>query len=287
MLEDSARPPHGVVSALVSLGALVTLAVACGPGNVGPNLAKPPTKSGVTKREAAPLVVTSRPSPAAAPQAEVAGMVSIPAGSFMMGSNEGEADEKPVHRVSVAGFAMDVTEVTTVAYTACVRAGRCSEAGTSEFHSCNYGLSDKDNHPINCVDWDQATAYCASVGKRLPTEEEWEYAASGTDGRTYPWGNEEPGTRACWDGEGNDLGRGKRQSTCSVGSYASRVFGLKDMAGNVWEWTSSGYSHDYNAFRVVRGGSWIDEGASLLRSSDRSGFEFWDRHDFLGFRCAR
>jgi hypothetical protein len=150
---------------------------------------------------------TPRGSPAPAPQGEVAGMVSIPAGSFMMGSDDGYANEKPVHRVSVAGFAMDVTEVTTAAYTACVRAGRCSAAGTDEL--CNYGHSDKNNHPINCVDWDQATAYCGSVGKRLPTEEEWEYAARGTDGRKYSWGNEEPGTRACWNRLTNRKGRAR------------------------------------------------------------------------------
>jgi len=228
---------------------------------------------------------TPRPSPVPAPQGEVAAgsMVSIPAGSFMMGSNDGEADEKPVHRVSVAGFAMDVTEVTTAAYSACVQAGRCSAAGTDAY--CNYGHSDKNNHPINCVDWDQATAYCASVGKRLPTEEEWEYAARGTDGRKYSWGNEEPGTRACWN-------QRSARSTCSVGSYASGVFGLKDMAGNVYEWTASGYSSDYrnnrgNSARVHRGGGWYAQVASFLRSSSRDWNAPSDRISYLGFRCAR
>ena len=234
----------------------------------------------------APAYVAPSPSPVGG--AESGAMVSVPAGSFMMGSDN--EDEKPVHRVSVAGFAMDVTEVTTSAYAACVRAGRCSAPDTGAY--CNYGHSDKNNHPINCVNWDQATAYCASVGKRLPTEEEWEYAARGTDGRKYPWGNEEPGTRACWNGEGNDLGKGKRQSTCSVGSYSAAVFGLKDMAGNVWEWTASGYSDDYNksranSARVFRGGSWSYVDASFLPSSSRFG-SAPSRSDYdLGFRCAR
>jgi len=228
---------------------------------------------------------TSQPSPAPAPQGEVAAMVSIPAGSFMMGSNDGDADEKPVHRVSVAGFSMDVTEVTTSAYTACVRAGRCSAAST-HMSTCNYGHSDKNNHPINCVDWDQATAYCGSVGKRLPTEEEWEYAARGTDGRKYSWGNEEPtSTRACWH-------RSEKDGTCSVGSYSSGVFGPKDMNGNVWEWTSSGSSDDYgknrtNTARVYRGGSWLSEDASYLRSSFRGRDVPSIGGSILGFRCAR
>jgi formylglycine-generating enzyme required for sulfatase activity len=249
---------------------------------------------------------TPRGSPAPAPQGEVAGMVSIPAGSFLMGSNDGEADEKPVHRVSVAGFAMDVTEVTTAAYTACVRAGRCSAASTDGY--CNYGHSDKNNHPINCVDWGQATAYCASVGKRLPTEEEWEYAARGTDGRKYSWGNEEPGTRACWSRWSNVRPIdpwGNKEGTCSVGSCSSGVFGLKDMNGNVWEWTSTVHSIDYSNSRadtalrtrpvpleemdarVRRGGGWYFGDPSDLRSSNRDGFAPSLLDSNLGFRCAR
>ncbi len=230
---------------------------------------------------AAAVSPPSRPSPA--PAGGEASMVSLPAGSFLMGSSDGAANEKPVHRVSVAAFAMDVTEVTTAAYTACVRAGRCTAAGTGEI--CNYGRSGKDNHPINCVDWDQATAYCASVGKRLPTEEEWEYGARGTDGRRYPWGNEEPGARACW-------AQRAARSTCSVGSYASGVFGLKDMAGNVYEWTASGYSDDYtrnrvDADRVSRGGGWDGAFAPNLRSSNRHAIPPSSRLGDVGFRCVR
>jgi formylglycine-generating enzyme required for sulfatase activity len=229
---------------------------------------------------------TPRSSPVAAPQgdASVGTMASIPAGSFMMGSNDGKADEKPVHRVNVAAFWMDITEVTTAAYTACVRAGRCSAAGTAEY--CNFGRGDKSNHPINCVNWYEASAYCESLGKRLPTEEEWEYAARGTDGRKYSWGNEEPGTRACWKRVSDKVG------TCAVGSYPSGVFGLKDMNGNLWEWTASGYSDDYGksrttATRVARGGSRDFADASTLRSSDRGRGEPSKRALNVGFRCAR
>jgi formylglycine-generating enzyme required for sulfatase activity len=163
------------------------------------------------------------------------GMARTPGGTFVMGSESIYADEKPVHRVTVAAFSMDVTDVTTAAYGACVRAGKCSEPGAGDY--CNWGKGDRQNHPINCVDWNQATAYCAYAGKRLPTEEEWEYAARGTDGRTYPWGNEAPSNQLCWN-------RGaSKEGTCVVGSHPSGAspFGLQDMAGNVWQWTSSNY----------------------------------------------
>ncbi len=119
----------------------------------------------------------------------------------------------------------------------------------------------RSNHPINCVDWNQANAYCTSVGKRLPTEEDWEYAARGTAGNEYPWGNTPaPSNQLCWNGTGNDLGQGNRRSTCPVGSYPAGNTPL-GLAGNVWEWTSSGYSADYSAARdtasrVFRGGGW-------------------------------
>jgi formylglycine-generating enzyme required for sulfatase activity len=227
-----------------------------------------------------PYTPRGSPGPAGG-EAAVTGMVSIPAGSFMMGSNDGEADEKPVHRVSVASFAMDVTEVTTVAYTACVRAGRCS--ATETVKSCNYGHSDKDNHPINCVDWDQATAYCASVGKRLPTEEEWEYAARGPDATKYSWGDDESGTRACWNRA--------TEGTCQVGKYPPGAFGLKDMNGNVWEWVASVYSI-YNASKpstgdhVYRGGGFQIDNLPSLRSTVRAHSDEF-RSGVLGFRCAK
>jgi len=214
-------------------------------------------------------------------------MVSIPAGSYMMGSPDGDerADEHPQHRVIVLGFAMDVTEVTVEAYAKCVSAGGCSAADT-ESSFCNYGKSDKGNHPINCVDFHQATAYCAWAGKRLPTEEEWEYAARGTDGRSYPWGNGAPSGNLCWNRAVS------KEGTCSVGSYATNVFGLKDMAGNVWEWTSSGYSDDYSKHRnsgsrVLRGGGWNTVLPSSVLSARRHRHALSVRFDYTGFRCAR
>ena len=216
-------------------------------------------------------------------------MGAIPGSTFQMGSNDGGDNEKPVHSVSVRPFCMDRTEVTVAAYRSC---GSCSAPNTTQH--CNWGQSGRDNHPINCVDWNQATSYCSAVGKRLPTEEEWEYAARGTSGRNYPWGNEAPANQLCWNGEGNDLGKFNRQSTCPVGSYPAgrSPFGLEDMAGNVWEWTSSGYSDNYNATRqntarVVRGGSWNYDYPTDVRGAYRVRVEVGRRSGDLGFRCAR
>ena len=229
---------------------------------------------------------------ATAPPSAREAMALVPAGSFMMGSDDGGADEKPVHRVSVSAFSMDVTEVTVSAYKACVRAGGCTadpialNEGLNEH--CNWGKADRKSHPINCVDWNQATAFCGWAGKRLPTEEEWEYAARGSDGRKFPWGNDAPVTQLCWNRGASKLG------TCEVGSFeaGNSPFGLSDMAGNVWEWTSSGYSDDYsknrtNAARVFRGGGWSIVDPSNVRSAFRYGGAPSFRIIYLGFRCAR
>ncbi|MBI4704578.1 MAG: formylglycine-generating enzyme family protein [Deltaproteobacteria bacterium] len=219
------------------------------------------------------------------------GMARIPAGSFMMGSEDGEPDERRVHEVPVQRFCMDLTEVTVDAYGACVNAGSCTKPDAGA--DCNWGESWGADRPVNCVDWNQAIAYCAWAEKRLPTEEEWEYAARGTDGRKYPWGKEEPAGQLCWEGVGNDLGRDNPYSTCPVGRYAAgrSPFGLFDMAGNVWEWTASWYSEDYGksgvtANRVSRGGG-RGQLASDVRAAIRWGHEPTYRSHALGFRCAR
>ena len=180
--------------------------------------------------------------------------------------------------VQVAAFTIDRTEVTVAAYEACVSAGACSATDSGEF--CNAGRPDRATHPVNCVDWHQASAYCAWAGKRLPTEQEWEYAARGDDARGFPWGNEEVGARACWNRWSSRLG------TCPVGSHprGASPFGVLDMAGNVGEWTAS--EHEAGA-RVDRGGSWHDALPVALRSVTRHGSAPTDRDGDLGLRCAR
>ena len=213
------------------------------------------------------------------------GYVRIPAGTFQMGSPEGEGEENehPQHPVTVKSFCMENTEVTVDAYEACVSAGTCT-AVRGRDQSCNTGKQGRGNHPVNCVDWDQSDAYCKWSGGRLPTEEEWEYAARGTDGRKYPWGDGAPAQQLCWT---------RYDSTCAVASFASGAspFGVMDMAGNVAEWTASVYC-DYSGTncadtsRVSRGGSWGNKDGSWVRAAlrDRNGITF--RNDRLGFRCA-
>jgi len=245
--------------------------------------------------------------------------VAIPGGSFAMGSDTANANEneKPVHRVTVANFRMDRTEVTVKAYRVCVDAGQCSRPDAYSFAKgdyrvfCNWGHPDnRDNHPINCVDYGQAKAFCAWAGKRLPTEEEWEYAARGGDeGRIYPWGNDEPTERhlnACGSECPSHLvayhfpgGRALYPSsdgwpeTSPVGSFPSGAskHGVLDMAGNVWEWTASTYATYDGARteskRVLRGGSWGGGDARTERATNRFRLDEQSRAQFLGFRCAR
>jgi formylglycine-generating enzyme required for sulfatase activity len=277
-------PPAG--AAFASLAALLLSTSSCGSARDGER-AEPEVRTIHVKPIAAPSAHESEDGPGSAPRKAPAdvvesAMVRIPPGSFRMGSGDGNDNERPVHEVKVAGFLMDVTEVTVRDYEACIRAGRCSAPWSHE--SCNSNRSDRQNHPVNCVDWRQATAFCAWLGKRLPSEEEWEYAARGTDGRTHPWGAGKPGNQLCWDTEG----------TCEVGSFPSgkSPFGVLDMAGNVAEWTSGLKSENYLAQgtgdeRVTRGGSWSTRNPFWIRASVRFAFHETNRLSFVGFRCVR
>jgi hypothetical protein len=228
-------------------------------------------------------VVTGGPLPGVDSGSCPAGMSAIPKGSFKL-SDKGD--------VTVGAFCLDLTEVTVEAYAACVKKGACSaENAGSQFFSgqdqgkgaCNWGVAGREKHPMNCVDWGMAATFCRAQGGRLPTEEEWEWAARGGDAaRTYPWGNAEPDFQACWSGVS------RRSGTCAVGSAPEGHgrFGQLDLAGNVWEWTASLFSKDQTA-RVDRGGSWDNGGAAGLSAANRSRSEPSSRDDNLGFRCAR
>jgi formylglycine-generating enzyme required for sulfatase activity len=211
-------------------------------------------------------------------------MVNVPGGTFAMGSDAGDPDERPVHSVAVATFCLDKTEVTVGAYAECVSAGACLPTGRGE--TCNVAARGRDAHPVNCVDWNQARAYCARRGARLPTEEEWEFAARGSEGRTYPWGNTEPLDQVCWRSGG----------TCPVGTHPAGAtpLGIHDLAGNVREWLESPYMTSYlqprpdqPGHRVGRGSSYLIHSASLLRATKRYGGNPSRQHGGSGFRCAR
>ena len=230
---------------------------------------QPAAVNPATSQQAAQTPAPKHTPAAPASPACPAGMAGLGSGAFILGQ-DGEA-------ARVWPYCLDVTEVTVGAYGECVADGKCAKVNGGE----------RADHPVVNVDWHEATAYCGWAGKRLPTEEEWEWAArGGPAGTTYPWGNEAPGRQLCWNGEGNDLGKGNRKGTCPVGSYPSgnSPQGVKDLAGNVWEWTSSTYD---TSMRVFRGGSWFNDASPNVAAAFRNWFTPGYRNAFLGFRCAR
>jgi formylglycine-generating enzyme required for sulfatase activity len=220
-----------------------------------------------------PREVAPSPPTATTLDASTPGMVRLHGGTFAMGGRT----------ITVAPFALDVTEVTVAAYTGCVSTGKCSAQGLSCSGFANYGKADRATHPINCVDWVQASAYCASVGKRLPTEEEWEWAARGAErGTTYPWGNHAPREQLCWNGRGSDR---QWYYSCSVGAYPTgdSPHGVHDLSGNVSEWTS--YADGER--RVYRGGGWANANPAVFAASYRFVVGRTHKDDDIGLRCAK
>ena len=204
------------------------------------------------------------------------GMVLVPAGEFIMGSDERAPDERPERRIHLDAFYIDRFEVTNQAF-------------KRVFRSHDYP-DGHDNYPALGVSWTQAVRYCEAVGKRLPTEAEREKAARGTDGREYPWGEVfEPGMANTAE---SGIGRATR-----VGSYfaSASPYGCMDMAGNAYEWTADWYeaypgnrdvTKDYGQiFRVLRGGSFRSDKFDV-----RCAARHFDRMDAkrsdYGFRCA-
>jgi|GEM_PF-1113470 len=237
--------------------------------------------------------------------------VWMPSGSFHYGcepqDTQCDSDEKPGQRRSVEGFWMMQTETTVAAYTACAGAGVCPAdqlQGDNPQKACN-GPNGRSDHPMNCVSWDAAGAFCRFVGGRLPSAVEWEYAAKSGSSRIYPWGDDAvTGRRAnfcdanCpsalsaaaiefwqkngWITFGEDDGWA---GTAPVGSFprGDTPWGLKDMAGNVWELTSSAYG---SSKKEARGGSWSYTPGGL-RAGYRDKLGPGGRLAFFGFRCAQ
>jgi formylglycine-generating enzyme required for sulfatase activity len=217
-------------------------------------------------------------------------MLSIPGGVFEMGANSGDDYERPQHTVTVTPFLIDTYEVTCGDYERFLKANpeyksppgwvnRTAPPGTVQ-------------RPVTGVHWYDASAYANWAGKRLPTEEEWEFAARGTTGWRYPWGND-------WRADAANAGDSNARQFADVGSYPAGKgpFGTMDMIGNAWEWTSTewkGYPGGPvppdapNELRVIRGGYWGSSAAKATTTFRRG----WDArgaktgYENTGFRCA-
>ncbi|MBN1994254.1 MAG: formylglycine-generating enzyme family protein [Anaerolineae bacterium] len=250
----------------------------------------PPTPTPEPKEEQAKETEETASEAPAVPD----NMVEIPAGPFIMGSDEGDPEDAPAHEVDVPAFAIDKFEVTNLDFSAFADAtGYVTYAEQQGIGSWReeWGIG-KDNHPVVMVTWDDATAYCEWLDKRLPTETEWEKAARGEDGRVFTWGNEWDPTKA------NVKERGLR-GTAAVGSFGESAspYGVEDMIGNVWEWTADWYQpypgnttddpYYGERFKVTRGGGWFDEEPQATTFNRNAGDPTKTASDELGFRCTR
>lgn len=279
---------------------------------------------GGIEKEAPPPAAPPPPPP---PCAE--GMAQIEGGKFFMGTDRDAAvlgPARPAHQVEVGPYCIDLHEVTVDQYRECSLAGECKRAfrksewpGSEDSESwnklCNENYDDRGTHPINCVTWQQADAYCQWRDARLPSEAEWELAARGSDGRVFPWGDDPP-TAEHMNGCGEEcqqwrVAEGLDQlsallyptsdgfpATAPVGSFAKgrTHWGLDDIAGNVFEWTGDAYlpypgsdakPHDDGIpRRVIRGGAFnsflADHADPALRFPQA---ESAHTHG-IGFRCA-
>ncbi|RLB07116.1 MAG: formylglycine-generating enzyme family protein [Deltaproteobacteria bacterium] len=211
-------------------------------------------------------------------------MVLIPAGEFMMGSENGEQDERPVHKVWVDAFYIDEHEVTVGQYRKFLQ-----ETGYPPPRFWNPEL-DKDNEPVVGISWYDACAYAKWAGKRLPTEAEWEKAArGGKQLKPFPYGDE----------ISTELANYESRGISPVKSYPPNGYGLYDIVGNVWEWCYDWYDehyYKYSPFRnpmgpvngrmkVVRGGAWYSN-RDHLRVSNRRAVDPHAKSYHIGFRCV-
>jgi formylglycine-generating enzyme required for sulfatase activity len=220
--------------------------------------------------------------------------IAIPGGTFAMGSMT-DIKEQPVHDVTVPNFDMTQTEITVAQYMQCVTDTVCTNPGIWST-DCYWNSVGFDNYPVNCVDWDQAAAFCDWAGGRLPSEAEWEYAArSAGQPNTYPWG-EDPAT--C------DLAVKANCTSIAPEPVCSKIAGntaqdLCDMAGNVFEWTQDTWHDTYDGapndgsaweggnLRLIRGGDYQSDHIRMQTFWRGEKYEPIKNDLFLGLRCAR
>ena len=196
-------------------------------------------------------------------------MQLVPAGVFQMGHPPASRD--------VEAFYIDRVPVTHAAYRVFVQATGHRQPEVWERRGYP---EDRADHPVVTVSFEDAQAYAAWRGARLPTEAEWEKAARGMDGRIYPWGNE-------FVPENLNTSEGKTEGTHSVVAHpgGASPYGVLDLAGNVWEWTTTFY-REGEEWRVVKGGAWDFKGKDDARAFHRAYFRPGVRSGAIGFRCA-
>lgn len=223
--------------------------------------------------------------------------VYVPAGSLMMGSEDGNINARPVHEVTLDAFWIGRTEVTNAQYEACVSTGVCRPPSDDSSYTRNsyYGNPEYADYPVIHISWEDARTFSEWAGGQLPTEAQWEYAARGPESFKYPWGDT---SSSCYllNFKGNCVG-----DTSKTGSYlagASWVDAL-DMAGNVWEWVNDWYDSDYydrspainppgpasGDYRVLRGGSWSSDD-QLTHAAFRYSANPNSRDTIVGFRVV-
>ena len=266
------RKTGWVVGSVVALLSLVILVIVVSTGGSRRRASGPATEQ------------PTQPSPPAYP-----GMVYVSGGEFTMGSDAGDEFERPAHKVRLAPFYIDVNEVTCEEYLKFATDKHHRMPSTWTNGSFPPGTAKR---PVTGVDWYDATAYAEWAGKRLPTEQEWEYAARGLNGGKYPWGNE-------WKPNAANAGDANARHLTDVGSYAGgkTATGVMDMIGNAWEWTASDVSvypggHVASsipkAMKIIRGGSWQE--SKLQATTTYRGFlEMSGAEDYsaTGFRCVK
>jgi len=261
-------------------------------------------------------------APLAADPRDLSGMVRIPGGHFLLGSGpeEGEADERPARRIELATYWIDRTEVSLAAYRTCVLRGECVRPSLPirpvPASRCTWGKDELVAHPMTCVTWEQARAYCRAQGKTLPSEARWERAARGTAGRRFPWGGSWPppaggpnladeAARELLAGwpliQGYDDGHPLTAPTDRPTTDRTPE-GAVDLGGNVAEWILDCYDETSYltlpeqdplrkgagscSHRVARGGSWFQEHPSYLRAANRQPAPPGSISPMVGFRCV-
>lgn len=309
--------PHRAIAAAI---VLLYLLAACREG-------QPPLALTEARGSPAAPAATSAASGAGTQVRALDGMtmILVPGGTFSMGSTEADIEdaislcqqhygtcnrwyyerEGPRHPVTLDGFWIDQTEVTNAQYRRCVEAGACSEPLTCAKGEPTYADPDRSNHPVVCVSWEEAQAYCTWAGGRLPTEAEWEYAARGTDGLIYPWGNAFDGTRLdfcdanCAAPHADQEYSDGYARTAPADSYPQGASwsGALGMGGNVSEWVAD-WLGEYSSGallnpagpasgseRMIKGCSWFAH-PTYCRGAARASANPDTRFDYLGFRCA-